>query len=137
MKFEIIDLTDASAIVSLVRLGRFSKILVAIDGSDKSIEAAEQGIIMAKKDKAELVVVNIIHTPASTLLYSTEKSFKDFIKKSRAEANTWFGRIRKKADEYGVGLKTEIIEELYSVPSAIVNYAEAMEADLIVIGGTG
>ena len=34
-------------------------------------------------------------------------------------------------------MKTEIIEELYSVPSAIVNYAEAMEADLIVIGGTG
>ena len=117
--------------------GRYSKILVAIDGSSKSLEAAEQGIAMAKKDNARLVILNVIHTPASTLLYSTEKSFNEFVKKSNDEARVWFDKIREKSSAIGVELKTETIEEIYSVPGAIIKYAEKEKVDLIIVGGTG
>ena len=119
------------------QIKKFSKIIVAIDGSTNSFEAAEHGISMAKKDNAKLIVISIIHTPASVLTYSTEKSFKEFLKKSRDETEGWFGKIRKKASEIGVEIKTDTVEEIYSIPGAIIKYAEQEKADVIVVGGTG
>jgi nucleotide-binding universal stress UspA family protein len=121
----------------MVQIGKFSKILVAIDGSPNSFEAIDHGIAMAKKDGAKLFVLNIIHTPGSVLLYSTEKSFREFLKKSKDEAEVWFNKIRKKASEFGVELKTDTIEEIYSIPGAIIKYAEKEKVDVIVVGGTG
>lgn len=119
------------------QIAKFSKILVAIDGSPKSIEAADHGIAMAKKDNAKLVVISVIHTPASILTYSTEKSFKEFLKKSRDEAEGWFSKIRSKTSEIGVQLKTDTVEEIYSIPGAIIKYAEKEKADVIIVGATG
>ncbi len=119
------------------QLRKFSKIVVAIDGSQQSIEAAEHGITMAKKDNAELFVMSVIHTPASMLTYGNEKSFREFLKKSKEETDGWFNTVRKKATEFGVSVKTDIVEEIYSVPGAIIKYAEERKSDIIVIGGTG
>lgn len=119
------------------QIKKLSKIIVAIDGSQKSMEAAEHAIAMAKKNNAELFVVNVIHTPASMLTYGSEKSFKEFLKKSKEEADKWFNTIIKRTTEIGVSVKTDLIEEIYSVPGAIIKYAEEKKADVIVIGGTG
>lgn len=116
---------------------KFSKILVAIDGSPKSIEAADHGIAMAKKDNAKLVVISIIHTPASGLLYTTEKSFKEFLKKAKDDTEDWFSKIQNKASKIGVELKTDTVEEIYSIPGAIIKYAKKEKADVIIVGGTG
>lgn len=118
-------------------VGKFSKILVAIDGSEMSMKAAECGITMAKKDNANLVVINIIYTPASTLVYTKQSWFDESLKKSKDEAAEWFNNIKKNAAENGVEVKTETVEELYSVPSAIVKYAENENVDLIIMGSTG
>ena len=53
-----------------MNVGKFSKILVAIDGSEMSMKAAEYGITMAKKDNAKLVAISMIYTPASTFTYT-------------------------------------------------------------------
>lgn len=121
----------------MTQIEKFSKILVAIDGSPKSIEAADYGIAMAKKDNAKLVVMNVIYTPASILTYSTEKSFKEFLKKAKDETEMWFSKIRKKASELRVELKTDTVEEIYSIPGAIIKYAEKEKVDIIVVGGMG
>jgi len=121
----------------LAQFKKFSKILVAIDGSPNSVDAADYGIGMAKKDNAKLVIMSVIYTPASTFTYSTEKSFREFLKKAKDEAEGWFSKIRKNASEIGVDLKTESIEEIYSVPGAIIKYAEKEKADVIIVGGTG
>jgi nucleotide-binding universal stress UspA family protein len=121
----------------LAQLKKFSKILVAIDGSPNSMEATEYGIAMAKKDNAKLVVMNVIYTPASIVTYGTEKSFREFLKKAKDETEEWFGKIRKKASEIGVELKTESVEEIYSIPGAIIKYAEKEKADVIIVGSTG
>jgi nucleotide-binding universal stress UspA family protein len=39
-----------------------SKILVAMDGSDKSTEASQYAISLAKKNRAKLLVLNVINT---------------------------------------------------------------------------
>lgn len=120
-----------------MNVGTFSKILVAIDGSAISLKAADYGIAMAKKDNAKLVVINIIYTPASTFTYTKQEWFDEFLKKAKDEAAEWFNKIKKNATENGVEVKTETAEELYSVPSAIVQYAENENADLIIMGTTG
>ena len=117
--------------------GTFSRILVAIDGSEISLNAADYGIAMAKKDNAKLVVINIVYTPASTFTYTKQAWFDEFLKKAKDEAVEWFNKIKKNATENGVEVKTETAEELYSVPAAIVKYAENENADLIIMGSTG
>ena len=118
-------------------VGKFSKILVAIDGSEMSMKAAECAITMAKKDNANLVVVNIIYTPASTLVYNNKKWFNESLKKTKGEAAEWFNKIKKNAAKNEVKVKTETVEELYSVSAAIVKYAEKEKVDLIIVGSTG
>ena len=110
-----------------MNIGTFSKILVAIDGSEISLKAADYGITMAKKDNAKLVVINILYTPASTFTYTKQAWFDEFLKKAKDEAAEWFNKIKK----------NETAEELYSVPAAIVQYAENENADLIIMGTTG
>lgn len=116
---------------------KISKILVAIDGSENSMDAADYGISLAKKDNAELVVINVIHTPASALTFYGESSFIEFIKKSKSDAEEWFSKIRKKASEHGVQVKTEVIEDIQSIPAAIINYSQDKKIDLIVVGTRG
>jgi nucleotide-binding universal stress UspA family protein len=117
--------------------GKFSKILVAIDGSEMSMKAVECGIVMAKKDNANLVVVNIIYTPAATLVYSKKEWFDESLKKAKDEAVVWFNKIKKNAAKNEVKVKTETVEELYSVSAAIAKYAEKENIDLIIMGSTG
>lgn len=120
-----------------MNVGKFSKIMVAIDGSQMSMKAAEYGIAMAKKDNAKLVVISVIYTPASTFTYTKQAWFDEFLKKAKDESAKWFYKIKKNAAENGVQVKAETVEELYSVPAAIVKYAENENADLIIMGSTG
>lgn len=124
-------------IFSLNHFKKFSKILVAIDGSDNSMDAADYGIALAKKDNAKLIVINVIYTPASTFTYTKQAWFDEFLQKAKKEAEEWFDKIRKNATENGVELKTGTVEEIYSIPAAIVKHAENENVDLIIIGSTG
>ena len=102
------------------RQEKFSKILVAVDGSETSINAAGYPITMAKKDNAQLIALTVI------------------VKENdKVEAQQWFDKIGKKAQENNIQLKTEIIDIPMSVEGAILNYAESENVDLIVIGTRG
>lgn len=102
------------------RQEKFSKILVAVDGSETSINAAGYAIAMAKKDNAQLIALTVI------------------VKENdKVEAQQWFDKIGKKAQENNIQLKTEIIDIPMSVEGAILNYAESENVDLIVIGTRG
>lgn len=114
-----------------------SKILVAIDGSKMSLKAAEYGIEFAKKYNSKLLVLHVIHIHAAGLMYTTESAFKQFIEKSKKESEEWFGTIREGAKKQGVKITTETVEEMYSIPGAIIRRAEEENADVIIVGGTG
>jgi nucleotide-binding universal stress UspA family protein len=59
----------------------------------------------------------------------------------RAEANQWFGVIKDKISKKGINsiirLKTDFILTAMSIPHAIVDYAQANNIDLIVVGTRG
>lgn len=119
------------------KIGSLSKILVAIDGSEMSLKAADYGIEFAKKYNSKLLVLHVIHVHAAGLMYTTESAFKQFIEKSKKESEEWFRDIREESKKQGVEITTETVEEMYSIPGAIIKRAEEESADVIIVGSTG
>ncbi|HYT44981.1 MAG TPA: universal stress protein [Methylomirabilota bacterium] len=131
--------------------GKFSKILVGIDGSQPSMDAAEYALAMAKKDNAELIAIHVLsaklgyeHTPRPLLfgLPATPSSVNDIIQTSKQEAERWLERVKEQQqhddENIKVKLKTEVI--LASTPivaSELVDYARDENVDLIVVGTRG
>lgn len=117
----------------------FSRILVAIDGSDTSMKAADVGISIAKKHEAKLLVVNALHTPYSDLYLTEMGNYPEYEKKrAKEDAEKWFEEIRQKAKQNNVEVEeAEAIEPLPTVVGSILNYAEHKNVDLIVVGSIG
>jgi nucleotide-binding universal stress UspA family protein len=121
---------------------KISKIVVPIDGSKNSIEAADYAVKMAEKYGSEVSVVHVVNIDQylqSLGIYRL--SYPDPIKKkveeAKAEAQKWFAEIMRNAEQRNVRVKTDVIDSPLSVVAAIVNYADREKADLIVIGTRG
>jgi nucleotide-binding universal stress UspA family protein len=119
--------------------GRFSTIVVGIDGSESSIDAADYAIEMAKKDGAQLIALTVNRIPLSSYGLATPqeevKQSKD--NEEMQEFKEWLDKISQNAKQNSVQLKKEIINSQMSVEAAIVEYAESEGVDLIVVGTRG
>jgi nucleotide-binding universal stress UspA family protein len=113
---------------------RFSKIIVAVDGSESSLNAADFAISLAARDNAELTLLTVIHT-ALGLGHAGKP--EEWHKNERMKAEELFRKIKKQGENRGIACKDNIIETHMSVDGAVVNYAEEQNADLIVIGTSG
>jgi nucleotide-binding universal stress UspA family protein len=123
---------------------KFSKILVAIDGSQPSIDAADYAIKIAKKDNSELIAITVLDISTSRRLSSSFITAPTYglkeLEEERKEAQQWLDTIAKRVEkrENSINFKSEIIEDPISrVGSSIVDYAEHENVDLIVIGTRG
>jgi nucleotide-binding universal stress UspA family protein len=121
---------------------KISKIVVPIDGSTNSMEAADYAIKMAEKYGAEVSVVHVVNIDQylqSLGLYrlSYPDPIKKKIEEARAEAQKWFTEITRNAEQRKVRIKADVIDSPMSVVAAIVNYADREKVDLIVIGTKG
>jgi len=125
--------------------GKFSKILVTVDGSNESMDAADYAIAMAKKEdnNAQLIALHVLFSQLgyaySTNLFGlvTPSSINELLKDAKHEAQQWFDKIKEKMYENDSQLKTEVVVSSTSVVAAIVDYAEHENVDLIVIGSRG
>jgi nucleotide-binding universal stress UspA family protein len=120
------------------KIGKFSKILVAVDGSEQSMLAAKCAIEMAKKHNAQLIALSVSHIPLSSYgLGSRPDAIKHTKEKGMPEAKEWFHKLEEAGAKNNIWLKTELIDTRMSVEGTIVEYAESHGIDLIVIGTTG
>jgi nucleotide-binding universal stress UspA family protein len=125
----------------------FPKILLAIDGSAPSMDAAEDAIEIAKNNNSQLIILHVIdlykypYLLSSTILAPTFGSQKYSEEKKKAQE--WMDAIKEKfkqSNDNAANLnnvKTEIVEGKTSVAATIVEYAESEEVSLIVIGSRG
>jgi len=112
----------------------FSKILVAIDGSDASMDAAEYAISLSKEyNNAELYALHVIR--ADVDLFGPHET-SEFMTTMRTEGEKYLNKVRLKANEKNIQIKTEIISST-NIAGGIVDYAEENKIDLIVIGTRG
>ena len=129
--------------MSELRQPKISKILVAVDGSEGSMLAADSAIDMTKKNNAELIALNVIHS--QKYLYSPAYAWRpvipsttnSIIKNQEEEAQKWLAIVREKANDNKIMLRTEFIIDPMSIVGAIVEYAERENIDLLVIGSRG
>lgn len=129
--------------MSELRQQKISKILVAVDGSEESMLAADFAIDMAKRNNAELIALNVIqqmkylYSPSYVWRPVIPSTINSIIKNHEEEAQRWLSVIREKANDSKIKLRTESIVDPMSTVGAIVEYAERENIDLLVIGSRG
>jgi len=106
----------------------FSKILVAVDGSESSSKAAKRAIDLAEKHGADLIALYIVapNINFNEVFYFAEENGQKIVDEVKHEASA-----RK------LNVQTEVLMDVGAVSKAIVEYAEKNNIDLIVIGTRG
>ncbi len=114
----------------------FSKLLVLVDGSQPSINAADRAIALAKKEKDNPQLLIALHIVFSRLGYAyshegvygmdgltTPKPMKEILENAKKEAQQWFDNIREKInkDNNNIQLQEEVVVTSTSIVSAIVD----------------
>jgi nucleotide-binding universal stress UspA family protein len=115
---------------------RYSKILVAIDGSKESMNAARYAIGLAKKDRARVIALTAMRLPSLYGWYPAESPYT-WQKKYAKERKKWFEKIERLAKDNNIKIQTEIVESTMSTQGTIVKYAEEHNMEVIVIGTRG
>jgi nucleotide-binding universal stress UspA family protein len=116
----------------------FSKILIAIDGSDASMDAADYAISTSEQYNAELYALHVIHPADADLFGSTGEmtTAAYYIIDINKEAQKYLDKVKDKASEKNIQIKTEVIAST-NTAGGIVDYAEDKDVDLIVVGTRG
>jgi nucleotide-binding universal stress UspA family protein len=122
---------------------KFFKVLVAIDGSDHSMKAAEYAIDIARDNKAQLIALTVLDISKvgyavsafiASPMYGLEK-----LERKRKEAHDWLDKVGKLTSQKAnddIQFKPQI-EESMLVAGTIVDFAENQNIDLIVVGSRG
>jgi nucleotide-binding universal stress UspA family protein len=120
------------------------KILVCVDGSEKSLEAADYSISIAQNSRAQLVILNVIET--EPWLYgekayewgSPEKVDEAYANK-KLEIQKILDQIKKNAEAVGIQSISEILlaPRTQGAVKAILEYVEQQQIDVLVVGTRG
>jgi nucleotide-binding universal stress UspA family protein len=119
-----------------------SKIMVGIDGSEESVNAADYAIAIAKRHNAELIAVNVLtsdigYAYSSPGVESPPLTIREIILLAEDEVKKWLNQIKEKADKSGIRFRSEIIMAKRSTVSTILDYVEEQNINLIVVGTRG
>ena len=108
----------------------FAKILVAIDGSEQSMKAADSAISLADKHNAKLIAVHVIDFSQSKLGGNTSGLITGVInplaelEAARKESLHWINKVGELARLRHIEFESEIIEDVIPrIGGVIVNYA--------------
>lgn len=102
-----------------------SKILVAIDGSENSIKAADYSLFLANKFNASVLALYVVPQTAGD--HSERQSKTETIQQT-------FDNIKRTATQFHIELKSDTVLSESSVVTEIVKYAKKVQADLLILG---
>ena len=120
------------------------KVLVAIDGSEQSMQAADYAIDMAinQKSNVQMMAVTVIELAKlnlSTFIAAPTYGLED-LEEKRKQAKQWLSKTEKLVQVKGknIEFKSDILENpTLKVSSLIIDYAENENVNLIVVGNRG
>jgi len=122
---------------------KIEKILVAMDGSNQSLVAADMAIDMAEKYGAELTVLHVVSSGMrygyleDVLTPGLPAPLKEVIMLAMEKGQKYLDEVKQKAVRSKIKVQTEVIIGTSSVVTEIIEYAEGHRIDLIVVGTRG
>lgn len=112
---------------------QLAKILVAVDGSEASMKAADYAIELAAREKSQLLVLHVLDGPYNVSV----SSLRNWYTELREQAEKWISDIKEKAEKEGVDVAIEIADHGISTYLSIVDHASKEKVDLIIVGSKG
>ncbi len=112
-------------------IGRFERFLVATDGSEYSAGAVHEAIDMAKKCGARVHAIAVVAGDAEI-----ESMGGQLLKKELDAAQAQLETVKAQAEAAGIACETRVVHGS-DVHQEVVNAAERMQADLIIMGRRG
>ena len=119
------------------------RILVAVDGSKPSMDASIQAIDIAKRYDAELIVLYVV-SPDIRYNYLEDvitprlpRALKDVMMIAMQKGERHVDKVKQRASEKNVKVKTDVVIGISSVVKEIIEYAEKNRVDMIVMGSRG
>lgn len=114
----------------------FNNILVVLNGSEASIQAAQYGILMARLYRCDVKVIYVVDTATLKELtlskfFVAEESL-DYENSLTEDGKRYLEYVEKLAKAKGIKVETELRKG--AVWSEIVTYAEDSKIDLILLG---
>ena len=114
----------------------FNSILVVINGSEASIQAAQYGILMARLYRCDMKAIYVVDTATLKELtiskfFVTEESL-DYENSLTEDGKRYLSYVENLAKAKGIKIETELRKG--SVWSEVVGYAEDNKTDLILLG---
>ncbi len=97
------------------------------------MEATDYAIYISKEYNAELYALHVIRTDVD--LFGPHET-SEFMTRMRNEGEKYLNKVKLKANEKNIQIKTEIISSI-NIAGGIVDFAEENNIDLIVIGTRG
>jgi nucleotide-binding universal stress UspA family protein len=116
---------------------KLQSMLIPIDGSDASFEAARYALKVAKMSNMEATCIHLIDTPPLIKQMNPVLTIHYF-SEAEKKAREWITRVEKLAEKQEVRITSEILLDIpTSVAEAIIDYATKKQIDLIVMGSRG
>lgn len=114
----------------------FNNILVVINGSEASIQAAQYGILMARLYRCDMKAIYVVDTATlkeltiSKFFVSEESS--EYEKSLTEDGKRYLNYVENLAKAKGIKIETELRKG--SVWSEVIAYADDSKSDLILLG---
>lgn len=119
------------------------KILVAVDGSKPSLDAAKAAIHIAEKYEADLTALYVISSDIrygyieSNITPGYSGPLKEIVTIAMEKGQKYVDEVKELASGKTIKMHTEVLIAIRSVVKEIVEYAEKQKIDLTVIGTRG
>ncbi len=115
----------------------FNKILLPVDGSSTSNQAIEKTIAMAEAFKSQVTVVSVIDDYSFTDVgVDFAYGQTEYLQAATAEANATLNAAKRLFEARGIPVASKLVEG-HAVYKGILDTAQSMGADLIVMGSHG
>lgn len=123
---------------------KMSRILVAIDGSEKSFEAAGYAISLSIKFDSQVIALYVVVSETgftySSMGLVPDDSINKLLEMEKQKAEGWFEKVKQESSSVDqtkiIKFKSQVIVASSIVP-AIINFSEKEKIDLIVMGTRG